>query len=465
MVLRTHVCTTDNSCRWLDRPGKHPAASRGRADKRTTQSRGGSRCVDSCSCSALPCSPRRSWRSLPPRRGPGRPAARCCSRSRSIRPIHTRRASIEGSISEAIPGRRFSRPPAVWSRLRERFPGNGKSLTILTSDGWSVTLTQLGSIAVAKGASVAEGDAVATIGPSGDAEVAGPYMQLGIRHADQDQGYVDPQTLLPPRSQAPSGPTTTGGTVQPPSAVSVPTSTTPVDGPSVTTDPAAVGTAAACGSATAGGQRGGSGRCPARRVGWQQRRPRRPSTDRGSERRTERDRRPRCARRRAGRSHAARRRWPHRLRSLLAPSCRSPSTAPISTLRRGRRLRRADRRSLRRRTRLSKWRCRRTSVVAHPRVATAETAVRALRPPAVSRPLVAVDGALAAISALPLGAARPPLASVHQRHMRSRPRAPVGTPASRPRTGVTGLRRSFAGLPLWCPRSRSRGCSRCAADG
>ncbi len=98
-------------------------------------------------------------------------------------------------------------------------PGNGKSLTILTSDGWSVTLTQLGSIAVAKGASVAEGDAVATIGPSGDAEVAGPYMQLGIRHADQDQGYVDPQTLLPPRSQAPSGPTTTGGTVQPPSAV------------------------------------------------------------------------------------------------------------------------------------------------------------------------------------------------------------------------------------------------------
>src|SRR5579862_8676952 len=62
-------------------------------------------------------------------------------------------------------------------------PGNGKSLTILTADGWSVTLTQLGSIALAKGAAVAEGDAVATIGPTGDAEVSGPYMQLGIRHA------------------------------------------------------------------------------------------------------------------------------------------------------------------------------------------------------------------------------------------------------------------------------------------
>src|SRR5262245_20410702 len=30
-------------------------------------------------------------------------------------------------------------------------PGSGKSLTILTPDGWSVTLTQLGSIAVTKG--------------------------------------------------------------------------------------------------------------------------------------------------------------------------------------------------------------------------------------------------------------------------------------------------------------------------
>ena len=69
-------------------------------------------------------------------------------------------------------------------------PGSGKSITILTPDGWSVTLTQLGSIAVPKGAAVAEGDAVGTIGPSGDAEVSGAYVQLGVRHADQDQGYV-----------------------------------------------------------------------------------------------------------------------------------------------------------------------------------------------------------------------------------------------------------------------------------
>jgi murein DD-endopeptidase MepM/ murein hydrolase activator NlpD len=79
-------------------------------------------------------------------------------------------------------------------------PGSGASVTILTSDGWSVTITQLGSIAVAKGATVVEGDSIGTIGPSGDPEVGGPYVQFGIRHADQDQGYVDPAGLLPPRA-------------------------------------------------------------------------------------------------------------------------------------------------------------------------------------------------------------------------------------------------------------------------
>jgi murein DD-endopeptidase MepM/ murein hydrolase activator NlpD len=44
-------------------------------------------------------------------------------------------------------------------------PGNGRCVTIETADGWSVTLTHLGSIAVTKGASVVEGDGVGTIGP------------------------------------------------------------------------------------------------------------------------------------------------------------------------------------------------------------------------------------------------------------------------------------------------------------
>jgi len=78
-------------------------------------------------------------------------------------------------------------------------PTSGRSVTITTADGYAVTLTHLGNLLVAKGATVAEGDAVGTIGPSGDAEVAVPYVHLGIRLAADEQGYVDPLGLLPPR--------------------------------------------------------------------------------------------------------------------------------------------------------------------------------------------------------------------------------------------------------------------------
>ena len=80
-------------------------------------------------------------------------------------------------------------------------PTNGKSVTIETADGYSVTLTHLGSIGVAKGATVAERDPVGTIGPSGTPEVEGPYVHLGIRHTADPNGYLDPLTLLPPATQ------------------------------------------------------------------------------------------------------------------------------------------------------------------------------------------------------------------------------------------------------------------------
>jgi MYXO-CTERM domain-containing protein len=77
-------------------------------------------------------------------------------------------------------------------------PTNGKSVTIETADGYSVTLTHLGSIGVVKGAAVAEEDAVGTVGPSGTPEVDGPYVHLGIRVTTDPNGYVDPLGLLPP---------------------------------------------------------------------------------------------------------------------------------------------------------------------------------------------------------------------------------------------------------------------------
>jgi hypothetical protein len=83
---------------------------------------------------------------------------------------------------------------------------NGRSVTIETADGYSVTLTHLGSIGVGKGATVAEGDMIGTVGPSGTPEVDGPYVHLGIRVTTDPNGYVDPLGLLPPAAD--SGTTT-----------------------------------------------------------------------------------------------------------------------------------------------------------------------------------------------------------------------------------------------------------------
>lgn len=79
-------------------------------------------------------------------------------------------------------------------------PTNGKTITIETADGYSVTLTHLGSIAVTKGATLAEQDVVGTVGPSGTPEVDEPYVHLGIRVTSDPNGYVDPLGLLPPAS-------------------------------------------------------------------------------------------------------------------------------------------------------------------------------------------------------------------------------------------------------------------------
>lgn len=78
-------------------------------------------------------------------------------------------------------------------------PTSGKSVTIQTPDGYSVTLVQLGTIGVTRGAAVAEGGVVGTIGPSGEPGVARPHVHLGIRLTSDPNGYLDPLRFLPPR--------------------------------------------------------------------------------------------------------------------------------------------------------------------------------------------------------------------------------------------------------------------------
>ena len=83
-------------------------------------------------------------------------------------------------------------------------PGGGRALTIQTSDGLAVTLLQLASVAVPRGAGVAEGAVVGTVGASEDAVTAAPHVHLGIRVATEPNGYVDPARLLPARAVVPA---------------------------------------------------------------------------------------------------------------------------------------------------------------------------------------------------------------------------------------------------------------------
>ena len=78
-------------------------------------------------------------------------------------------------------------------------PGSGRTVTI-QFDGYAVSLTHLGEITVAKGAAVTEGEPVGLAGANGDAEWPTPYVHLGIRVSAAADGYLDPATLLPPRT-------------------------------------------------------------------------------------------------------------------------------------------------------------------------------------------------------------------------------------------------------------------------
>ena len=82
-------------------------------------------------------------------------------------------------------------------------PGGGRTVTIRTPGGLAVTLLHLGTITEVKGASVAEGAQVGTLGSSGTSEWAEPYVHLGIRQASDEGGYLDPESFLPPRVSAP----------------------------------------------------------------------------------------------------------------------------------------------------------------------------------------------------------------------------------------------------------------------
>jgi hypothetical protein len=80
-------------------------------------------------------------------------------------------------------------------------PTGGKTITIRTADGYAVTLQGLGSVSVARGSAVEEGDVAGSV-----EESAEPFVYLGVRKADEPHGYVDPLGLLAPLAPAPDEP-------------------------------------------------------------------------------------------------------------------------------------------------------------------------------------------------------------------------------------------------------------------
>src|SRR3954462_9366919 len=135
------------------------------------------------------------------------------------------------------PGDPVRAPAAGRVSYAGTLPHYGRSLTIRTDDGWVVTLLHLGTLGVARGAVVTGGQTVAELGSSGEAEHESPSVHLGIRHADDEHGYVDPVGLLPARA-VPADPVPAPEPAPPPAPPAVNVAPPPVAAPAPAPRPA-----------------------------------------------------------------------------------------------------------------------------------------------------------------------------------------------------------------------------------
>ena len=117
-------------------------------------------------------------------------------------------------------------------------PTGGKTISIQTPFGKTVTLQRLGSLRVTRGQTVGEGSAVASAGPSTDAELPDPHVYLGIRTTADPQGYLDPLTFLPARAVVPGTSPSAAPAVD--SAVDPAVDPAPAEAAATTVAPAAV---------------------------------------------------------------------------------------------------------------------------------------------------------------------------------------------------------------------------------
>jgi len=141
-------------------------------------------------------------------------------------PGQHRGIDVQGEAGEAVLA-----PAAGVVSFTGTVPTHGRTVTIQTVAGYAVSLTHLGVVVVARGDAIAEGTTVGTAGSSGDPEWPSVYVHLGIRVGSAADDYVDPMSLLPPRTVlAPPVPTPTpaAAPVTAPASASTPPSTPPV---------------------------------------------------------------------------------------------------------------------------------------------------------------------------------------------------------------------------------------------
>jgi len=134
------------------------------------------------------------------------------SEDNPLAPGQHRGIDIEGGLGDAVLA-----PVPGKVTFVGRVAANGLTVTIETSDGYTVTLLHLGGSLVAPGTLVAEAQPIATVGTSGVPEYSVPYVQLGVRLTSDPEGYRDPQGFLPPLAP-PSLPPTPVGDHQPAAA-------------------------------------------------------------------------------------------------------------------------------------------------------------------------------------------------------------------------------------------------------
>jgi len=154
---------------------------------------------------------------------------------------------------QAVVGEDVLSPTAGIVSFAGTVPSGGKTISIRTPSGTTVTLLHLGSIGVRRGVSVNEAAVVGSAGPSDDPELTEPHVYLGVRTSADPQGYLDPIDFLPARpgpsvAGEPSPPVQSSGSVpadpapaaEPAPVASVPEAARPAAGPETAAEAAPV---------------------------------------------------------------------------------------------------------------------------------------------------------------------------------------------------------------------------------